>query len=85
MNASDAFAVTAYDRRPGLWQTNALLTLGAWLLLAPSLWGLADGRDAWPLVPIPPEIIEPTRADGGPGRLELDPGRAAGPSPSPAR
>jgi hypothetical protein len=107
MNASDAFAVTAYDRRPGLWQTNALLTLGAWLmispavlgtgevtagavsavisglalivlsdwlrlarnrvppllltlavggwlLLAPSLWGLADGRDAWPLVPIPP-------------------------------
>lgn len=116
MNASDAVAVTPYDRRPGLWQTDALLTLGAWLMvspavlgtrqvtvgavnamvgglalivlsdwlrlarnrvppllltlavggwlsLAPLLWELADGRGAWPLVPIPPtEAMEPTRA-----------------------
>jgi hypothetical protein len=116
MNASDAVAVTASDRRPGLWQTNALLMLGAWLmispavlgtgqvtvgavsavvsglalivlsdwlrlarnrvppllltlavggwlLLAPLLWEFADGRGAWPLVPIPPtEAIGPKRA-----------------------
>ena len=116
MNASDAFPVTAHDRRPRFWQANAFLTLGAWLmispvvlglgqitagvvsavvsgvalvimsdwlrlarnrvppmllalavggwlLLAPSLWEFADGRDAWLLVPIPPsQVIEPARA-----------------------
>ena len=39
MNASDAVAVTAYDRRPGLWQTSALLTLGAWLMISPVVLG----------------------------------------------
>lgn len=116
MKASDAFPVTAHDRRPRFWQANAFLTLGAWLmispvvlgigqitagavsavisgvalvimsdwlrlarnrvpptllavavggwlLLAPSLWEFADGRDAWLLVPTPPsQVIEPTRA-----------------------
>jgi SPW repeat len=39
------------------------LSLGVWLLLAPTMWEFADGADAWPLVPIPPsDVTEPTRA-----------------------
>jgi hypothetical protein len=39
------------------------LAFGVWLLLAPSLREFTDGRDAWPLVPIPPsDVTEPTGA-----------------------
>jgi hypothetical protein len=50
----------ARNRVPPLLLT---LAVGGWPLLVPSLWEFADGRDAWPLVPIPPSgVIEPTRA-----------------------
>jgi hypothetical protein len=39
------------------------VSLGLWLLVAPSLWEFRDGVDAWELVPIPAwEVTEPTRA-----------------------
>jgi hypothetical protein len=59
---------TGRDPSRRSWPANALLALGAWLVvsplvLAPSMWEFADGTDTWPLVPIPSsEVTEPTRA-----------------------
>jgi hypothetical protein len=39
MHASDAVAVTAHDRRRRFWPANALLTLGAWLVVSPLVLG----------------------------------------------